>query len=150
MRSGIGGLRSLLVDIYPPRLADGGLEAALGDLAQAVRSRGIAVEVDVAPLDLDTTRQGLVYRVARECLGNVSRHSGAHTATVRLYRDGAEAVLEIADDGVGFDVPQVLAAPPEGHFGLRVLGDVAADADARLEVASAPGAGTRWRLRFPA
>ncbi|WP_111768582.1 sensor histidine kinase [Nakamurella deserti] len=149
VRTSIGGLRSLLVDIYPPGLADGGLAAALDDLAAGLRSRDIRVDVEVDAVDLDPDRQRLAYRVARECLGNVSRHSGATTAVVRLTRQDGADVLEIADDGVGFDVEAALARPAEGHFGLRVLGDVAGDAGAGLRVASAPGAGTRWQLRFP-
>ncbi len=54
--------------------------------------------------------------------------------------------LSVQDDGVGFDVPATLASPPEGHLGLRVVRDLADRAGAVLQVASAPGAGTRWRL----
>ena len=57
-----------------------------------------------------------------------------------------EVVLQVEDNGVGFDAPAVLAEPPEGHFGLRILGDLASSAGARLEVGSAPGRGCRWRL----
>lgn len=39
--------------------------------------------------------------------------------------------------------------PLEGHFGLRVLGDVVADAGGELLLSAAPGAGTRWQLRIP-
>lgn len=57
--------------------------------------------------------------------------------------------MEIMDDGVGFDAAEKLAHPPEGHFGLRVLGDIVADACGELLLSSAPGAGTRWQLRIP-
>jgi signal transduction histidine kinase len=56
----------------------------------------------------------------------------------------------VTDDGVGFDPVAVLARPEEGHFGMRVLADLAASAGAVLRVASASGAGTRWRLEVPA
>jgi two-component system, NarL family, sensor kinase len=59
------------------------------------------------------------------------------------------AVMEINDDGVGFDAADLLAHPVEGHFGLRVLGDVVNDAGGELLLTSAPGAGTRWQLRIP-
>lgn len=156
VRSSIGGLRSLLLDIYPPRLAEGGLTAALQDLAGALRVRGIDVRVDVSPAVtpglLNAERQRLVYRVARECLGNVGRHSGATAAVVSLSPAAdppTELVLEIADNGTGFDVDQVMHDPSPGHFGVQVLADVAAEAGATLRVATAPGAGTRWQLRFP-
>ena len=69
---------------------------------------------------------------------------------VRLARSAAAGdtvTLEVKDDGPGFDVAEQLRHPPEGHFGLRVLRDIAAAAGAELTVASAPGEGTRWRLR---
>jgi len=55
-------------------------------------------------------------------------------------------VLQIVDDGIGFDAEAVLAAPPEGHFGLRLIADQAGAAGATLLVRSESGAGTRWRL----
>jgi signal transduction histidine kinase len=53
------------------------------------------------------------------------------------------------DDGRGFDPDEVLARPREGHFGVRVLADVASAAGADLSVSTAPGAGCHWRLRVP-
>ncbi len=158
VRTTIGGLRSLLVDIYPPSLASAGLAAALDDLAASLRSRGIAVTVDVpAGIELDSERDWevdpeidrLVFRIAQECLNNAARHAAASHVQVRLARTEEYAVLDIVDDGIGFDVQQALANPADGHFGLRVMGDVANDAGAELRLASAPGLGTSWQLRVP-
>jgi len=150
VRTSIGGLRSLLVDIYPASLAAAGLAAALEDLAASVRSRGIAVTVDVSSqTGLDPAGERLVFRVAQECLANAARHASAGTVTMQLRRTEEFVLLEIDDDGVGFDAASVLADPEEGHFGLRILGDVVAGAGAELWLASAPGAGTRWQLRVP-
>ena len=150
LRSSIGGLRSLLVDLYPPGLATSGLTAALTDLAGALRPRGIDVRLDIQPgLDLSADQERVVYRIARECLNNVSRHSGASHVALKLWRDDEGVVLEVADDGRGFDAAATLDQPPAGHLGLRVLGDVAGAAGAELAVATAPGAGCRWRMRLP-
>ncbi len=150
VRTSIGGLRSLLVDIYPPSLATAGLEAALTDLVATLRSRGTAVILELAPqIGLDTAGERLVFRVAQECLNNIARHAAATHVQVRLERVEGYAVMEISDNGVGFDAPDLLAHPAEGHFGLRVLGDVVADAGGELLLASAPGAGTHWQLRIP-
>ncbi len=150
VRTSIGGLRSLLVDIYPPNLAVSGLTPALEDLVSSVRSRGIAVTLDLpADTGLDPAGERLVFLVAQECLGNVARHSEASSVVVRLAHEDGYAVLDIGDDGIGFDAGQAIAHPPEGHFGLRVLGDVASEAGAELWLASAPGEGTQWRLRVP-
>jgi len=68
---------------------------------------------------------------------------------VRLFREGHATVLEINDDGTGFDPAPVLGNPEDGHFGLRILTEVAASAGAELLLATAPGAGCRWRLEVP-
>jgi two-component system, NarL family, sensor kinase len=152
VRGSIGGLRSLLVDIYPPSLRASGLAAALADAAATLRSRGVDVAVDVpdeAGLGLDPEGEELVFRVAQECLRNVARHAVASRVRLSVRRTAAGAVLLVEDDGVGFDADAVLSEPPEGHFGLRILTDLAERAGATLEVSAAPGSGTRWRLTVP-
>lgn len=152
VRTSIGGLRSLLVDIYPPSLGASGMTAALEDLAASVRLRDIDVHLAVAAevvAGLDDPQKRLIYRVAQECLLNSARHAEAQTVWVSLERDNGYVVLDLRDDGVGFNPDDVLAHPSDGHFGLRVLGDVSAEAGADLHVASAPGYGTHWRMRIP-
>ncbi|RIJ77044.1 integral membrane sensor signal transduction histidine kinase [Nakamurella silvestris] len=148
VRTSIGGLRSLLVEIYPPSLATAGLPTALEDLAAALRSRNIVVSLDFdEEVTMSAEHQQLMFRVAQECLNNAARHSTATRVDLRLHRSKDLLTLEISDNGRGFDPNSKLADPEEGHFGLRVLGDVAARAGAELDLATAPGAGTRWRLR---
>ncbi|RFA08997.1 hypothetical protein B7R54_07010 [Subtercola boreus] len=143
VRGSIGGLRSLLVDIYPPSLETAGIGAALDDLAAGLRLRGVAIEVSVDDdAVLDAAQSRLVFRVAQECLVNVAKHSGAAHVWIRLA-PGPDGVtqLDLTDDGAGFDARATLAAPAEGHFGLRVMADVASEAGGELAVSSAPGAG---------
>jgi two-component system NarL family sensor kinase len=158
VRTSIGGLRSLLVDIYPPSLRTAGLAASLRDLVAPLRSRDVEVGLEVPDgIELPAPVEALIFRVAQECLRNVARHADA--GTVRVALDPAPdpgpgpetrmVRLEIVDDGIGFDPGAVLAAPPEGHFGLRLMADQAAAAGADLKVRSAPGQGTAWRLEVP-
>jgi two-component system NarL family sensor kinase len=150
VRASITGLRTLLLDIYPPSLATAGLTAALTDLVSTMRRGGTVVTLDVEPLlELDAAGERLAFRVAQECLHNIARHAAATNVQIRLHREERYAVMEISDDGVGFDGPYLLAHPKEGHFGLRVLGDVVADAGGELLLSTAPGAGTTWQLRIP-
>ncbi len=151
LRSSIGGLRSLLVDIFPANLRTGGLADALADLAAPLRSRGIEVTLDLEQddIDLDPEVERLVFRITQECLHNVRRHSRASSVRIAWRQEGEEMVLDVVDDGRGFDPAEVLASPREGHFGVRVLADVASAAGADLSVATAPGAGCHWRLRVP-
>ena len=158
MRASVASLRSLLVDIYPERLADAGLAAAVADLARPLAGRGIDVVVDVDEAQaarLGEPAQQVAHRVARECLRNVVRHADARHVVVRLAAaDAADpsdprrpVVLGVTDDGVGLDPARLPRA--EGHFGVRVLADLATDVGAVLRVRSAPGLGTQWQLALP-
>jgi len=150
VRTSIGGLRSLLVDVYPASLATAGLRAALTDLASSLRSRGTAVTLDLDPeTGLDAAGERLVFRVARECLANVAKHAAATTVLVSLKRTDRLLLLAIMDDGVGFDAAGLLADPTQDHVGLGVLRDVVADSGSELLLSSRPGAGTRWQLAIP-
>jgi signal transduction histidine kinase len=151
LRDSIGGLRTLLVDIYPATLETAGLVDVLRDLAGTLRARDIEVDLALPDADPGLGADGdrLVYRIARECLENVRRHAAATRVRLGLEQTADRVVLEVADDGVGFDAAAVLASPPAGHFGLRVLADVASRAGAELAVSSTPGAGCRWRLTVP-
>lgn len=150
VRTSIGGLRSLLVDIDPASLATAGLQAALTDLVSSLRSRGTAVTLELdAETGLDPAGDRLVFGVARECLVNIAKHAAARNAQVCLKKMDRHALLMIIDDGVGFDAAGALAHPSEGHFGLRTLRDVLADSGGELLLSSRPGAGTRWQLTIP-
>ena len=140
--------RSLLVDIYPPSLADTGLKPAIDDLVSGLRSRDIDVRLQVADdfpsVDPDSAR--LIFRVAQELLRNVVKHAKASVVEVSLAQDGSTIQLDIADDGIGFEPEKLLTARGSGHFGLRLLRDAVATADAQLSVASTPG---RYALAAP-
>ena len=145
VRQSLRSLRSLLVEIYPPDLAEVGLRGALDDLLAPVGAAGIAtvLEVDELP-DLSPTGSALAWRVAQEAIRNALQHARPSRLVVRVRASGTRGVrLVVEDDGTGFDPSQ----PPEpGHVGLRGLRDATKEAGGRLEVVSEPGAGTRVEL----
>ncbi len=150
VRNSVAALRSLLVEIYPAHLARAGLGAALADLAGRLGPRGVSVEVHVDEgHEPGPPAAALIFRVAQEALINVSKHARASrvTVTVRALADGTR--LEVADDGIGFRWDEAREAVAQGHFGLRVLSDLAVDAGSTLDLATAPGAGTRLLLTVP-
>jgi len=150
VRRGITGMRTLLVDIYPPSLETSGLVVALEDLTSSLEARDIDVVLDLNPDSvegLDPESERLIYRVAHESLLNAMRHALASRVSVSLRAEDDATVLEVADNGIGFDAGEAFDKPHEGHFGLRVLVDVAREGGADLLLATAPGHGTRWLLR---
>jgi two-component system NarL family sensor kinase len=151
VRTSVGGLRSLLADIYPPSLSTMGLEAALQDLVASSRSRGLDVRLDcryARGKDLTKERERLLFRIVQECLNNAVRHSAATRVDVKVAEDDGALVLDVVDDGRGFDADTLIRSPKERHFGLRLMADAARQGDADLRVASAPGGGTHWQLRM--
>ncbi|HEV2475196.1 MAG TPA: ATP-binding protein, partial [Candidatus Dormibacteraeota bacterium] len=143
----IRDLRNYIFGLRPGILADRQLDQALRALAEQTRARsGIAVEVDVdtglaAALSGRSTD---IVQLTREALSNVMRHAQAATAKVSLSRQGADAVLTIDDNGVGFD-----AGGESVGNGLRNMRERAATLQGSLEVSSRNGKGTRLRVKFP-
>jgi signal transduction histidine kinase len=153
VRGSIAGVRSLLVDIYPPSLRDSGLDAALRDLVSTTAARVPAVRLDLsvdasAANALPAEVQEAAFRVAQEALRNAVDHAAASYIQVMLsVRDGSLR-LDVVDDGAGFDAGGVAQSGVEGHFGLRLMTDVAASAGARLSIRSAPTQGTLVRMEI--
>lgn len=130
VRSSVSSLRTVLVNIYPPNLESAGLAAALDDLAAMVRGRGLQATVTVDPDAteiLTTAQQRFIYRTTQECLRNVVKHADAETVVVTLTQELSRVVLEIHDDGVGMTDEIVDGASEPGHFGLRLLADLASE-----------------------
>ena len=149
-RDSVRALRSLLVNIYPPSLHRAGLAAAVGDLATTHSARGLRMRVAVADdLNLDERTEQLLFRVAQESLRNVQKHADADHAEVTVRCEGDHVVMEITDDGRGFEPAALEGAYEDGHLGLRALEDLVADADGRLEVRSTGGGGTTVRVEVP-
>jgi signal transduction histidine kinase len=145
-RDSVRALRTLIVDIYPPNLDQTGLASALSDLATTYTSRGLDTVVAIDPLPASEAHDRLLFRCAQETLRNVARHSAAGRATVTARQEGQWIVMEITDDGCGFDA----AIREEGHFGLRLISDLVDDAGGAVDVRSSPGAGTTVRVELPA
>ena len=144
LRASLRSLRSLLVEIYPPELHTNGLSAALVDLVAPAAGAGVDASVDVSNIDdVDDVVVALVWRVAQEAVRNALRHGQPDKLEVRVTDQDGAVVLEVCDDGRGFDPGETV---PDEHFGLRGLRDLIREVGGRLDVRSSPGAGTTVRL----
>jgi PAS domain S-box-containing protein len=151
LRTEVGALRTLMSDLRPPVLDERGLEAALVDYASAVEEQsGIACSVDGALEErLDRAHETVLYRVAQEALTNVVRHAGGSRARISLGSENGSVVLQISDDGSGFDVTKAADMGGKHHFGLMAMRERVEMLGGLLEVLSAPGAGTEIRVVVP-
>jgi two-component system NarL family sensor kinase len=150
VRESIGALRSMLVDIYPPNLAEEGLPSALAELASGLEHAGVRVDLDTDGADgLPPVTAGLLFRSAQEVLRNVAEHSDARHVEITVDVRDSLARLTVDDDGRGFDEDVLGSRAEGGHFGLRALSDLLVNAGGRLRVRSAPGAGTKVEAEVP-
>ncbi len=135
-------LRDLARGIYPPLLADKGLQAALESQA-----RKATVPVTVRAEGLGRYSQDVeaaVYFSVLEALQNVQKYAQASHATVRLREQDGSLQFEVADDGKGFDV----ASTARGS-GLTNMEDRVDALDGEVRITSEPGRGTRLRGSLP-
>jgi PAS domain S-box-containing protein len=141
--------RRITLDLSPPILFETGLLPALEWLGRHMRDKyNLDVRIEsrgsseVAP----ERQRAFLFRAARELLFNVVKHAEATSATVLLERVEPDGVaLEVSDTGRGF-FPPTRAASAAGGFGLFSIQERAEALGGRLDVHSAPGAGTRVRL----
>jgi PAS domain S-box-containing protein len=153
LEQGLAAARTFLFDLRPPLLDSAGLEPALRQqLARLAERTGCKTEVTwLLDERLDADLETVAFRVVQEALANVARHADATTVWVQAERDGSDVVLQVADDGVGFDPPAARErAAATGHLGLRSMAERIQTAGGSLEITSEPGGGTRVVLRLPA
>jgi len=144
----IRDLRNYIFGLRPGILADRQLVQALGDLADESSSKtGVVtvVDVDQSVAAALAPSAGDLVQLTRELLSNVGRHAGASTCRVSLRSDGeGSAVLEVDDDGAGFD-----PAGATGGMGLANVEARVAGLGGRLTIESEPGRGTTVRAFLP-
>lgn len=142
-------LRSTLRTLHPAVLSELGLTPALAELLRQYRDRApFAVEGELDDVGKPAA-QDLLYRAARELLGNVAKHARATHVRVTLKQvdDGLE--LTVTDDGVGFDPGVLDQRVAEGHIGLASLKTRVEAMGGTFEIRTEPGRGTRTRLLAP-
>jgi signal transduction histidine kinase len=143
----IRDLRNYIFGLRPGILADRQLAEALQGLVEDFTEKtgivGVA-DIDAEVAQAMTDRAADLVQLTREGLSNVGRHSHATTCRVSLRREDERAVLEIDDDGQGFD----RAAVTGDGQGLRNLQERAAAAGGGVELRSLPGEGTTVRVSF--
>jgi signal transduction histidine kinase len=142
----------VIADLSPPGLYELGLEPALKWLSVYMRSKDdlqvhLRVAADEAAIGLDL--RVLVFKVIRELLRNVVKHSGSKLAIVTVTRTPAELRVVVEDQGVGFEWQLSLFEPRAHGFGLWSVADRVREAAGEMSVDTGPGKGCRVTVVFP-
>lgn len=149
VNEGIDGLRRAVGMLHPVTIEHDGLAGALGAIAtEAERRGGFQCGLEVGK-DAGGPHDQVVVSLARELLSNAVKHSGAGQVWVTVDRDRGRLLLEVVDDGCGFDADERRAAPFDGHIGLACAGRRARALGGELRISSAPGSGTAISVTLP-
>lgn len=143
-------IRTISRSMHPRVLDDLGLPAALEHLARQAAERTdvpIEVESELPMMEVPPTLAATLYRIAQEAIANAVRHSGARCVHVRLAGDRSRLLLEVEDDGSGFDVAQAEAERP--GMGLFSMRERVALVDGSLQIDATRGRGTRIVASVP-
>lgn len=145
IKTGLDESRRAIAALRATPLEELGLAEALRQRSQQLSERsGIPVECEIADLPiLPPLTEQTIYRVADEALLNAEKYAQATVIGVRCSVFGNQVALEIKDDGVGFEVAQVLG---NGRFGLIGMTERADLINGNLQIESDPGKGTCVRL----
>ncbi|MBN2386522.1 MAG: GAF domain-containing sensor histidine kinase [Anaerolineales bacterium] len=148
-------IRHMLFTLRPLVLESQGLVAALKAMAEKMKetySQEVTVHVDENALkDMEMGKQGVVFYLVEEAVNNARKHARAATIWVglRLFQHNL-ALLEIKDDGAGFDVDSVMQAYDQrGSLGMVNLRERAELVNGLLHIESAPGKGTNVQVVIP-
>lgn len=146
-------MRHMLFTLRPLVLESQGLTAALQQLADKLRETyGLNIILETTPFEqrVDAARQGVAFYIVEEAVGNARKHAQAQHIWVRLGLHGDLFIVQIEDDGVGFEVARVEASyDKRGSLGMVNMRERAALVNGTLHIQSAPGKGTRITVAIP-
>jgi two-component system sensor histidine kinase UhpB len=142
-------IRGVARRLRPPELDELGVKVALEAHARSL-SEGSSIEFsfdgDIPPLARESSLA--LFRIVQEALTNAAVHSGADHVQVSFRPEGSSVVVEITDDGHGFDLGTVLAHSGQS-LGLFGMHERAGYVQGELSLESGPGRGTRIRVVIP-
>jgi PAS domain S-box-containing protein len=145
--SGLSEMRALIFELRPESLQNEGLVVAITKQADALRARyKLEVMTDLgSEPDISLDWKEVLYRVTQEAMQNIARHSHATKVEIRLHQNDNCLVLEIHDNGMGFDTSREYP----GHLGLQSMRERVAQIGGDFSVVSQPGIGTTISVSLP-
>ena len=147
-------IRHMLFTLRPLVLETQGLRAALETLVQKLHDTdpqlNVQLDLDRQLENLDKDAEGMIFYIIEEAVGNARKHSQAQNVWVRSLTENGAYMIEVKDDGVGFDVAAMQSTyDKRGSLGMLNMSERSEVMSAKLSIASAIGQGTRVSIRLP-
>ena len=148
-------IRQMLFTLRPLVLESEGLLGALEQLSEKMmenHDQRVIIEAENGVVDdMEVGKQGVIFFIIEEAVSNARKHAKAKNIWIRLKRRGDNLILEIQDDGVGFDLEQVqVNYEKRDSLGMVNLYERAELVNGILKIDSQPGRGTRILVTIPA
>lgn len=148
----LNDIRTFMGAFRPPEFERRSLISVLEGLAiqhESLTGNPVVLDVRDDLPDVSMPVKISLYRILQEALSNATRHGHADQHFVTLSSDGANIVMDVADEGAGFDVETVLSEMTGVHIGLEGMRERVGVLGGSFEICSAPGSGTRVRVVVP-
>jgi signal transduction histidine kinase len=140
-------IRALIRDLHRSPLGAKGLAEALESFTDEVgRDADVTYHRDIDEMPLPAPIALLIFHIAREAVMNSLKHAQASDFWISVHEDADSIVLELRDNGVGFDTT---VPGPEGHYGMVMMRERAQVGAGTFDVKSAPGEGATITVKFP-
>ncbi|OJV15181.1 MAG: hypothetical protein BGO21_04850 [Dyadobacter sp. 50-39] len=141
-------VRQIAHNLSPVIIENFGFTGAVKILLRRMEDTGMRVRGKIDdPADVLSAYQQLVlYRIIQEVTGNIMKHAAANEITFNLHHNGSRLSLLMSDNGKGFDMHSGPKAAGMGMSSIRTRTDLLG---AKLDLRSAPGEGTRFKIEMP-
>ncbi|WP_129673810.1 ATP-binding protein [Candidatus Chloroploca sp. Khr17] len=148
-------VRTMLFELRPLVLETQGLKVTLEQYLQRFQQNStgtkLVLEADgLEEVHLETKTEGTLFNIIQESINNALKHARAKHIWVRLQRDGNKLIAVVQDDGIGFDLNEIMRSyEKRGSFGLLNIDERARLVNGTAELASTPGQGTKVTITVP-
>ena len=150
----VNSLRMICKELRPPSLSPFGLEVAIRDHVEKFQDQNPGIQVHLELMQdkqvLSDSMRLSLFRIYQQAIQNVARHAQASDVHIRFRLDEKSVILEVEDNGTGFEVPENwMELVHEQHFGLLGIAERIESMRGKLEIVSTLGKGTLVRAIAP-
>lgn len=154
LRDAIGEMRNIIYDLRPMSFDDLGLDITLERAVRLIDSQtdmSVSLSIEGEKKELSAIVQLTIFRIIQECANNSIKYSKGKKLDIRVIYDEHAVILEIADDGVGFDYVENTSYDDNEHtgFGLNMMKERVALLSGYIDIETAIGKGTVTRVSIP-